>query len=707
MVELLRQPELTGLTHGVPHFSWIVRDQERRVLQAGFQIQVADAAESLTRDNGNCWDSGEPLFISGQAPDRRSTGIRYAGKPLRPERWYYWRVRTWNGKGVASGWSEIQSFRTGDFKEAWQTDCLPLEVTERSPEKRHELEDGGIFLDFGRAAFGTLRLEIKTDRDQELEIHLGEVRTDGNRVERSPGGSRRHRRIALAVRAGSHSYRVVIPPDERNTGPYAIRMPDNLFEVLPFRYAEIHGLSGPPDNLAAFQLMVHYPFDESQSAFRCSDEVLNEVWELCRYTMKATSFCGYYVNGDRERIPYEADAYINQLGHYTVDREYAMARRTHEYLLRYPTWPTEWILQSVLIAWNDYQYTGDPGPLKRHYRDLQARTLTALARPDGLITLENLTEAVHESIHFTGAARDQFPHGLRDIVDWPRSERDEFDDRPVNAVVNAFHYRALVLMKAISAALGKTEEAARYGKQADAVYAAFQRVFVDPGSGLVRDGEGSDHFSLHASMFALAFGLVPGEHRSRVLDHIRSRGMACSVYAAQFLLEALYAGDDPEYALELMRSTGERSWAHMVRDVGSTMTLEAWDDRFKPNQDWNHAWGAAPANIIPRFLMGIRPLEPGFGKILIHPRIAALDWAEITTPTIRGPVTLRLARTREGSLQMQCTIPANTTATVRLDLPPGTRTVILDGSNATEQVSNGRLELDPLGSGTHLLSCVR
>ena len=22
----------------------------------------------------------------------------------------------------------------------------------------------------------------------------------------------------------------------------------------------------------------------------------------------------------------------------------------------------------------------------------------------------------------------------------------------------------------------------------------------------------------------------------------------------------------------------------------------------KPNQDWNHAWGAAPANLLPRFL---------------------------------------------------------------------------------------------------------
>jgi hypothetical protein len=45
--------------------------------------------------------------------------------------------------------------------------------------------------------------------------------------------------------------------------------------------------------------------------------------------------------------------------------------------------------------------------------------------------------------------------------------------------------------------------------------------------------------------------------------------------------------------------------------------MEAWDDSFKPNQDWNHPWGAAPGNIIVRHLAGIRPLEPGFKKFSV------------------------------------------------------------------------------------------
>ena len=116
------------------------------------------------------------------------------------------------------------------------------------------------------------------------------------------------------------------------------------------RYAEIEDGEGI-EPTAIRQIRVHYPFDDDASSFRSTDSVLNAIWDLCKYSIKATSFCGIYVDGDRERIPYEGDAYLNQLGHYCVDSEYALARYTHEYLIQNPTWPTEWHLHSVMMAW--------------------------------------------------------------------------------------------------------------------------------------------------------------------------------------------------------------------------------------------------------------------------------------------------------------------------------------------------------------------
>ena len=57
---------------------------------------------------------------------------------------------------------------------------------------------------------------------------------------------------------------------------------------------------------------------------------LNTVWDSMQvYTQKATPFLGVYADGNRERMPYEADANIQQMSHFAVDREYSIGRVHH------------------------------------------------------------------------------------------------------------------------------------------------------------------------------------------------------------------------------------------------------------------------------------------------------------------------------------------------------------------------------------------
>jgi hypothetical protein len=147
---------------------------------------------------------------------------------------------------------------------------------------------------------------------------------------------------------------------------------------------------------------------------------------------------------------------------------------------------------------------------------------------------------------------------------------------------------------------------------------------------------------------------------------MQSRRMACSVYGSQFLMEALYEASDAEYALYLLTKTDDRSWYNMIR-AGSTISMEAWDNKYKSNQDWNHAWGAAPANIIPRKLMGVEPLAPGFDRVRIRPQTASLARAKALIPTIKGEISLEIEN-REGEYRMQLTIPANMDSEVYLPL---------------------------------------
>lgn len=99
----------------------------------------------------------------------------------------------------------------------------------------------------------------------------------------------------------------------------------------------------------------------------------------------------------------------------------------------------------------------------------------------------------------------------------------------------------------------------------------------------------------------------------------------------------------------------------MIR-IGSTITLEAWDMKYKPNADWNHAWGAVPANIIPRGLWGIQPLEPGFRVAQIKPQLSRLTESSIEVPTLLGSIKADYKKVNHRLQQYTIEIPANMVA---------------------------------------------
>ena len=482
----------------------------------------------------------------------------------------------------------------------------PLVTTARHPcEVRENL------FDFGKAAFGWLELRDVARGD--YEVTIGEMtNAEGHVANPCPGSS--IRTYSVTCRVESARQVVALPVDRLNTTGWdpkapAVLLPPKFPVVAPFRYAEV---TKGADRVRAANLvrqMVHYPIDMGQSSFSCDNEILNEVYELCKHTILATSFCGVYVDGDRERTPYEADAYINQLCQYAIDADYSLARRSHEWLMDHPTWPTEWKQHSIKMAWADWMWTGDTRSLAKNYERLQRKLLGNYPR--------------------------------RDIVDWPPSERDGFVMTNSNSVVDAFNCRNLVEMSEIAAALGKREDAERYAREADMSRMRFVSDYFDSERGLFRDAREAGHMSLHANAAALAFGLVPPDRVDGVASYLAEKGLACSVYFAQYLLEALFEAGRSDVAVKLMASTGERSWKAMI-DFGSTMTMEAWNVRAKPNLDLNHAWGAAPLNLISRYVLGVTPLKPGFEELSVRPQVGGLRRVRGVVPTSKGPVEVKI-----------------------------------------------------------------
>lgn len=706
LVDLLSAPELAVITDSEPEFGWVFPEQGK--FQSAYRILVASSTEILLEDQTDFWDSQK-------TDSSKSIDVIYRGNTLAPNSTYYWKVKVWGEEDVSSPYSQIQTFNTGTFSERsddWPGQSHFIELAEdiwvsedrqtavfedRLPVQFEPTKEGLYFADFGKAAFATLSFRAKAQKDNELiEIYLGERRNLEPSINKEPGLSNiGYEKVDILLMAGSHDYQITLPEHHSNS-PHAQKLAPFYPEVLPFRYVEVKGAADAYEIESLTQKALYYPFDDDASHFVTSNDNLNKVLDLSKYTLRATPFLGLYADGNRERMPYEADAYIQQLGHYSVDREFSIARYTNNFLMHHASWPTEWQIHAVFMAWEDYMSTGNTEFIRTYYENLKAKTLVGLAREDGLIssTSGKVTPEFMKSLHYDGKE-------IKDIVDWPKGtaegdkqarnagptpegERDGYEFVDYNTVVNAFHYRSLVLMAEMAAAVGEQEDAAFFSGRSEQVKQSFLQSFFDDEHGVFLDGEGATHSALHANIFPLAFGLVPKENLGTVIEFIKNRGMAVSVYGAQYLLDGLYEAGEAEYGLALMTAEHKRSWMNMIA-VGSTMTTEAWDEYYKPNLTWNHAWGAAPMNIAVRQVMGLKPIKPGYEEFRIVPQPGGLNHIEMKAPTIRGSIEIDFSAS-EGAWSLDVNVPGNSIA--ELWLPVEFNNISVNAAEAEASIAH-------------------
>lgn len=727
LCDLLSHPELSKITNPLPELSWIVNSNKTGDYQIAYKIMVASSPELLKNETPDMWNTG--TVSSGQSID-----IKYAGKMLSSNASYWWKVKTLNKLTGESAWSIVQKFNTSDFNAArmWPGESKWVKLTGAGGEEfwtfenRHPIiyhsvkpvkqivrKNGVHFYDFEKSAFSTLELNLtwnpKNDIEKQilLEINIGE-KAVGDSIDQKPGGGVIFRTYPISLKPGNHLYSLEIPRFVAKY-PHSQVMPLEMPEVIPFRFCELLCKDENIQVNEIAQKALYCLFNEQASSFSCSDIRLNSIYNLCKYSTIANTFNGDYANSERERMMYEADCYIQQLCHYAIDREFAIARYSLENLIYHATWPTEWISHSIFMAWADYRHTGNKEVIRSYYDDLKAKTMMALETENGLISTRTglQTKEFLNSIHYNGKE-------LRDIVDWPHGgmgsglggETDNYDFRDFNTVVNAFYFQSLVYMAEISKAIEKQSDSEFFDKKIKAVRMVFNQYFLDKERGIYLDGIGSSHASLHANLYALCFGLVPEKYQSSVIDYIKSKGMACGVYSSNYLLEALFNYGQSDYAMSLLTSDSDRSWLNMIR-VGATMTTEAWDNKYKSNNGWSHAWSASPAHIIPRKIMGIEPLEPGFRKIRIKPQPAMLEHAEMKFPTIRGDVLMSFKSKPAQSFSMNLTIPANTTADVYLPFWSKTQKVKMNGHQVKFRQEGSFVLVEGVGSGNSTFEVTR
>lgn len=104
LAEFLENP--LGLGEMLPVLSWKLTASEPGMSSSAWRILVADSAEELARDNGNCWDSGKVAAV-------RVNQAVYSGAPLASRQRCHWKVQVWDGGDQAGEWSQPAFWEMG------------------------------------------------------------------------------------------------------------------------------------------------------------------------------------------------------------------------------------------------------------------------------------------------------------------------------------------------------------------------------------------------------------------------------------------------------------------------------------------------------------------------------------------------------------------------------------------------------------------
>ncbi|WP_158074042.1 family 78 glycoside hydrolase catalytic domain [Micromonospora sp. CB01531] len=662
VTDLVRQ----GGANALGALTWTTSD---RRFQAQLVVEYADGTRQ-TFGTGENWTT---LNGSGVYPSAGSIGTGYYTAPKENVQVAAYPTgfdepgfddSAWQPAAAKAPYTKLVATPTDKVRQRLEH---PVEVVEKEP--------GHYFVDYGRTWLGGVSLDLDGNTGQVLELRFGEELSAPQTVRYN-------------MRTGNqYQDRWTLVDGPQHVETWGMRV---------FRYLEVIGAPaglGAEDFPALAQV---YPFDVDSAVFDSSDDALDKVWRLSRNTVEAANHNLYVDSWTREREPYEADSYLQMMANFFTSPDPSLGNYSIDYLLTRRTWPTEWPMYTILAMHDSYQQTGDVAQLERRYDQLREKL------PDQWI--EESTGLIRKNTGSDGCSS----RTDCDIVDWPASERDGFVFRPYNTVINAIGYRSFMDMAEIAKALGRDDDAVSFNATGERIRSAMNELLWDDAKGAYRDGLNADrtpveHWAVHASVFASAFGVPDADQAARAADYIGSRGMQCSVYCAAFLIESLYNGDRSDLAYQLLTSSGRRSWLNMIA-TGAGATAEAWDASLKANMTYSHPWAASPAYNIPQGMFGLRPTTPGYATFDLRPQPQSVSWASVTLPTLKGRIGAAF-HTHDGRTDVGAHVPGNTVASVFV--PAGdaaTGVVYVDGRAWPTVRERGYLRVDGVASGCHVFS---
>ncbi|TJY67952.1 alpha-rhamnosidase [Sphingobacterium alkalisoli] len=375
---------------------------------------------------------------------------------------------------------------------------------------------------------------------------------------------------------------------------------------------------------------------EDRGAFKSSDEELNNIWEVAKYTMELTSR-EFYIDGiKRDRWIWSGDAYQSYAMNYylgfdseTVKRT-ILALRGKEPTMSHINTIMDYTFYWFLSIYDYYQYTGDKEFIEAVYPRMQSLMEFCLARrnKDGL--MEGLS-------------------GDWVFIDWA----DGLSKKGEVSFEQLLLCRSLETMALCANLLQQQDDQVFYDKEAKLLKTKLFDYYWNPTKqAFVHsriNGKQTENVTRYTNMFAVFFDYLSNEQQQAVKTNVLLNDRVQKImtpYMRYYELESLCAMGEKDYVMQEMKSY----WGGMLK-LGATTFWEEFNPAKSGAEHYTmygrefgkslcHSWGASPIYLLGKYYLGVKPTSAGYQTYEIDPYLASLQWMEGKVPTPAGEIDL-------------------------------------------------------------------
>ena len=239
-------------------------------------------------------------------------------------------------------------------------------------------------------------------------------------------------------------------------------------------------------------------------------------------------------------------------------------------------------------------------------------------------------------------------------------------------VASAYLFRSTSIFARVAELRGRTEEARSYEAKAEQVRQAWLAEYVTPAGRVMSDAQTGYALAIEFDIVTDPDLLARMGQRLAWLVRRDGYRIGTGFVGTPLIADALTRTGHLREAGRMLQQTECPSWLYPVT-MGATTVWERWDSMredgsLNPGEmtSFNHYALGAIADWLHRVVAGLGSASPGYKHLEIAPLpLPGLHWARTRHVTPYGIAEVGWRRTDAGII-VNATVPANTTATVRL-----------------------------------------